>query len=53
MKTITDSIFKGDDCFILKDSGCELSMENAFVTGINKYSETGNGSAVKMASRMQ
>lgn len=31
MKTITDSIFKVDDCFILKDSGCELSMENAFL----------------------
>ncbi|MGM9739534.1 MAG: helix-turn-helix domain-containing protein [Candidatus Cryptobacteroides sp.] len=31
MKTITDSIFNGDDCFILKDSGSELSMENAFL----------------------
>ncbi|MGN1233496.1 MAG: helix-turn-helix domain-containing protein [Candidatus Cryptobacteroides sp.] len=31
MKTITDSIFKGDDCFILKESGPELSMENAFL----------------------
>lgn len=31
MKTISDSIFNGDDCFFLKTSGSELGRENAFI----------------------